>query len=361
VTISGSDTLPDMYIGRLPVNNTAETSAMVSKIISYETDPIQGDWNTRLTFVSDNADSGGNFPVSSDAIADHLLRPEFSVEKIYYGVTHTTPSGATAAIIGAINQGQLMVQYTGHGSTQVWAAEQLLHMNNIASLTNTGKYPFFVPMTCMEGYFLFPKAPGFNYPSLGESLVRASGKGAIASFSPTGFGLTNGHDVLAQGLYHAIFGDGTIQLGPATTFAKYYLTANSTGFLDLLDTFMLFGDPASRLKTNPTAVLLASFTGQAFPGMIQLDWETANEVGIVGFNLYRSDTIDGARDHLNTSLIPAIHYGQMLGDVYQYNDPVEPGEHFFYWLELVQIGGSDLTNPIEVPSGYWISLPMVRK
>lgn len=361
VTISGSDTLPDMYIGRLTANSAAEAAAMVDKIIAYETEPLQGDWNTRLTFVADNADAGGNFPASSDAIADHALRPEFSAEKIYYGVTHATISETRAAILAAVNQGRLIVHYNGHGSTQFWASEQLLHVNNIASLTNSGRYPLFLPMTCAEGYFIFPKAQGFNYPSLAESLVRANGKGAIASFSPTGFGLSNGHDVLAQGLYQAIFSNGTLQLGPATTFAKYYLNANSSGFRDLLDTYLLFGDPATRLKISPTAVLLTSFTGQALAGVTRLDWETANEVGVTGFNIYRAATLDGARQQLNASLIPTRHFGQMQGDDYAYFDPVGPGQRYFYWLELVQVGGSDLYGPVEVASGYWINLPLVRK
>ena len=81
VTVSGGDTLPDMYIGRLPVNSAAETTAMVTKIMAYEQDPLQGDWNTRLTFVADNADSGGNFPVLSDAIADHSCRLHFTLKR----------------------------------------------------------------------------------------------------------------------------------------------------------------------------------------------------------------------------------------------------------------------------------------
>ena len=81
---------------------------------------------------------------------------------------------AQAAIINAINQGRLMVSFVGHGSVSSWAAESLFSRNSIGSLTNTGKYPFFAPMTCSEGYFIIPIAQGFNYPSLAESLVRAS-------------------------------------------------------------------------------------------------------------------------------------------------------------------------------------------
>lgn len=100
-----------------------------------------------------------------------------------------------------------------------------------------------VPMTCYEGFF---HAPGMS--SLGESLVRAAGKGAIASWSPTGLGVAMGHDYLNSGLYQALFFDDVTQLGPATTQAKLYLYSRTAGYRELLDTYVLFGDPALRLN-----------------------------------------------------------------------------------------------------------------
>jgi hypothetical protein len=360
VTVSGSDILPDMFIGRLPVNSASETVAMVNKILAYEQNPSQGDWNTHLTFVADNPDSGGNFPVLSDAIADLYLPDTYIAEKIYYGIPpYTAVADARTAILNAINQGRLMVSYTGHASTQFWAGETLFSVNSISNLTNTGKYPFFVPMTCLEGYFIFPKASGWNYPSLAESVVRASDKGAIASWSPAGFGLSSGHDLLAQGIYHAFFSDNLIQFGPATNFAKYYLFANSSGYRDLIDTYMLFGDPATRLKTNPTGTTVAYFTGQAQANLVELQWETLNEIWMIGFNIYRSDTIDGNRHKLNADLILAQHPGQMQGDIYHYADPVGLEKNYYYWLELVQIGGTDLVGPVSMRTGFLVNLPLV--
>ena len=54
VTVSGSDRLPDLAIGRLPANTEASAMVMVNKIISYETAPPSGSWGQSLAFVSDN-------------------------------------------------------------------------------------------------------------------------------------------------------------------------------------------------------------------------------------------------------------------------------------------------------------------
>ena len=48
---------------------------------------------------------------------------------------------------------------------------------------------------------------------------------------------------------------------------------------------------------SPTAVTVSSFTASSSLGTAQLDWETASEIGLLGFNLYRAETLDG----VNTS------------------------------------------------------------
>ena len=121
----------------------------------------------------------------------------------------------------------------------------------------------------MDGYLVNPSLATQDNSSLGESLVASTSNGAIASWSPTGFGVASGHDFLNKGLFEALFSDDIIQLGPATTQAKLYLAANSTLHNDLLDTYILFGDPATQLNVPPAELSLSktvSPTGVLDPG-----------------------------------------------------------------------------------------------
>ncbi len=251
VTIVGNDPLPDMFLGRLPVKTGLETSNMVAKIIGYEQNPPVSGWISQTLFVADNADGDNDFADFSDAVADYYLPAPYTAQKVYYGVTHTSISAAHTAILAAINQGRLVVNYVGHAFLTTWADESLLTRNDIATLTNADRLAFISPMTCLDGYFIHPSRPGLNLSSLGESIVNAAGKGAIASFSPTGLGTSSGHDYLDRGLFEAIFLDDITQLGPATTQAKLFLYANTGGYRDLLETYLLLGDPATRLATLP--------------------------------------------------------------------------------------------------------------
>ncbi len=243
VTVSGPDILPDMHIGRLPVQTSAQAGMMVNKILNYEQNPPSSDWNKEVLFVADNADDAGDFAALSDDIADNYLPPSYTAQKVYYKITHSTVEEVRTAIINAINEGRLLTNYIGHAAVQYWAHEKLFRIEDIASLNNDGKLPMMLPMTCKDGYFHYP-----DYPCLGESIVQADNKGAIASWSPTGAGLAIGHHYLDQGFFTAVFSDTISEIGTATYLGKLNLYEKTTGYRDLIDTYVLFGDPFMKLN-----------------------------------------------------------------------------------------------------------------
>jgi hypothetical protein len=244
-SVSGDDILPDLYIGRFPVSTPAEAAVMVEKTINYSQQETLETWNTNLLFVADDPDSAGNFPGLSDEIIDAYIPESFSVEKIYYSFSpYTTATSVRTGIKNAINAGQVIVHYGGHGATPFWAAPALFRVEEVAQLTNQERLPFMLPMTCAEGYFIRPD----TISSLGESIVRKSGGGAIASWSPTGFGTTVGHQMLDESVFSEIFENNQRMLGYLTTQAKYDIYARTSSFSDLIETYTLFGDPALQLQ-----------------------------------------------------------------------------------------------------------------
>ena len=265
VCLSGGDDIwPDMHIGRLPANSSAEAQVMVNKILSYEQNPPSGDWNSKVLFVAeDQPDGAGNFWDLSDDIANNYLPSAYTADKVYYDshpgdpiLYHPDPprpqppyySGVDdvrAAAVAAMNEGCLLVNYVGHGAVTFWAEENLFGINDISSLTNGLRLPMMLPMTCQEGYFASPYPTA---PSLGESLVRADGKGAIASWSATGWGMALGHHYLDKGFFTAVFSDTISEIGTATYLGKLNLYDSTDGYRDLMDTYVLFGDPFMKLN-----------------------------------------------------------------------------------------------------------------
>ncbi len=116
-----------------------------------------------------------------------------------------------------------------------------------ALLDNGESAPVVLSMTCLDGYFVLPHPTGWGYEAIAEVMTRADGRGAVASWSPTGQGIVAGHDLLDSGFFEAVFLDGLRSLGAATTAGKLKLWA-SGGNLELLDTYLLFGDPAMEIN-----------------------------------------------------------------------------------------------------------------
>ncbi|MCB9102714.1 MAG: hypothetical protein H6633_00520 [Anaerolineales bacterium] len=249
VTVAGSDTLPDLLIGRLPVASAAEVTTIVNKIIQYETNPPAGLWPTNHIFVADNPDSAGDFQAAAD---DGLtgLPASFIPYRYYYTegssnqpYLYTNPEDLNADLVADFTYGASFISFYGHSSWEQWAVESFLALDNLAQLQNQNRLPIVSEMTCFTGFFHHPKEATFD-----ESLLRRSGGGAVAVWGSTGLGVGAGHDRLQAGFYQTISQDGGPDLGTAVLAGKLKLSA--LGYhQDLLDTFTLFGDPALRLSS----------------------------------------------------------------------------------------------------------------
>jgi len=246
VTVDGDDPLPDMLIGRLPADTPQDADAMVSKIIAYQTAPPQGDWQNRLFFVADNPDGAGNFyDLSNAAVA--AVPGSYQIQKMYMGRDQTDILQARQAVRDGVNQGDLIVNFVGHGAIPWWAAEILFSTDDVPNLYNGGKLPVFMEMTCYTGYFHAP-----SYDSLAETLVRRANGGAVADWAASGLGIAHGHDYLNRGFFDALFRDGRRRIGVDTLAGKLrlYQTPSAAPFYDLIDTYILFGDPALLINTQ---------------------------------------------------------------------------------------------------------------
>lgn len=257
VSLVGTDNLPDMMLGRLSVSSAAEATLLVNKIIAYEQSPYAGAWTQQYMAVADMPDAAGNFNQYSDALINCCVKPGYTVSKVYYGVTHATASDARNAIKAGINAGKLIVNYIGHAWYGGWGTDDLLTTGDVSTLTNGSKLPIVLGMDCRDGYFIYPNS---SMTSLAEKLTRASNGGAVATWSPTGDGITAAHDYLNRGFLLSIFDSELETVGSATQAGKLNLFSTGSD-LDLMDTFLLFGDPAMQVSILPDPPTLQSPTG----------------------------------------------------------------------------------------------------
>jgi hypothetical protein len=111
-----------------------------------------------------------------------------------------------------------------------------------------------------------------------------------------------------------------------------------------------------------TAVDLASFKAQAGPDSVTLEWATATEVDNEGFNVWRSEMIDGPYAKLNSSLIPAEGSFDTGASYTFTDDNVATGVTYYYKLEDIDVhGAATFHGPVAAtPTGIWrIYVPIV--
>jgi hypothetical protein len=74
----------------------------------------------------------------------------------------------------------------------------------------------------------------------------------------------------------------------------------------------------------------------ALPAEVEIQWETETEFDTAGFNIYRSDDLNGSFKQLNEKLIPGAEDAASGGDYSYVDTDVRKGKTYYYRLEDVE-------------------------
>jgi hypothetical protein len=228
-----NDGVGEMALGRLPVRTAMEADTIVSRIINY----APGNAVQKAVMVADRMDvnTSFNFEAASDELAT-LLPASVGVQKIYR--SDNASSLVHDEIVNGINQGPLVVNFMGHGSVEVWTGGSIFSTWDAANLNNGNRFPVFLIMTCLNGYYQNPFRE-----SLAESLVRSDAGGGIAVWTSSGMTGPAPQLALSRALFKQLFGSQPLRLGEAIRNAKI-----ENPNLDVRRTWVLFGDPTMRIR-----------------------------------------------------------------------------------------------------------------
>lgn len=268
-----SDKLPDLLFGRLPVKSAEQLTALVNKIIAYETQP-EGAWMNRVAFIADNTrhedgsyDNAGDF----DAFTRRGMAlqpvgaalPALFYEPLANGTQPQYESDALTArnkAIAQFNEGAAVVNFAGHGLPNQWAytapnaggVPYLLTSQDAAALNNGTRLPVALSMACLTGTFHQPDADGGN--NIDEQLVLAPNGGAIASWSSAGLSILYSSEFLQRGFYQALWQNpGALTIGALAQASLLDLFQSAPCCDEPLRTHVLLGDPLTplRIKSLP--------------------------------------------------------------------------------------------------------------
>jgi hypothetical protein len=314
-SISGADLL-DVGIGRLLISDLTMAQQQVDKIEHYlnngssiyagELVSTFGDWRNKYTLLAD--DEQGGYFVENDCEDQYeyttLNHPEMNCTKLYSDAFKQviTAGGERYPDVNEqfsrqVENGNLVLNYVGHGGEVGFAEEQILINSEITSWKNINKLNLFVSATCEFTKFDDPKRL-----SAGELVSMNPIGGAIAMMTTTRPIYISVNSIIGEKFFNNVF-KRDAENKPRRFGDIIKIVKNLSGSTQNKRCFMLIGDPALRIALPEMKVLIDSINGFS-PAIYQ---DTINALSKMRVKGHVESYTGGVLTSFNGELSPTIY------------------------------------------------------
>ena len=243
-----------LSVGRIPARTAQEADTVINKLITYQTKNIGGTWENKITWVADDGDYNLHLQ-DAESIINHLQSnaPQWDQNKIYldFFTPSTSSSGNTYplafnAIQQSIQEGTLLLNYTGHGNYLRLSEEAVISQTQFDLWKNAGKLPLMVTASCNFAPF---DQPGLQAIAWDALMKNSNGIIGLVAANRLVFAYSNKqiNDLFIQQLLVKNAGGNYNSIGEALQKAKIADWANGGDRVNDLK-FNLIGDPALKLN-----------------------------------------------------------------------------------------------------------------
>ena len=272
--ISGEDVKADVAIGRFNTQTVEDAEIIINKIKKYEADPERSLWKNTITLIADDNITSKGIETTphtkqSETLAETIIPDYFIENKIYLAAYPTVYTGAgrrkpevNRAIINAVNQGTLMLNYIGHGDPNRWAHENVFTTDASIPQLQNEKYFFLTAATCDYGKYDQVETQCATEIMM---LMEGGAIGAISAVRPVESG---DNAAMNKTFYTNLFNN------PANPYFcigdAYMLTKQAR--TDVNDEkFHLFGDPTLHLNVPTLPVSVDSVNSQSLTSTVNIN------------------------------------------------------------------------------------------
>lgn len=253
------DHIMQIGVGRLPVKNRQEAQLIVNKLIDYSTASSHSPWRKKVVFLADNGDNNIH-QQHADQLArdveDRLLASRLFVDE--YPLL-STPNGNRTPQVNRelrrrIEEGSLIINFTGHGDELGWTDEQVLTLGDILHFAGYANMPLLVTATCEFGRYDNPAVVS------GAELMLLSPRGAAIAAMTTTRPVFSSTNFTINSAFYKAFKQGHLRLGDLMKETKNNSLAGA-----LNRNFVLLGDPSMKLLFPEQKVAWISAPEQLIP------------------------------------------------------------------------------------------------
>ncbi|MCK5824529.1 MAG: type IX secretion system sortase PorU [Ichthyobacteriaceae bacterium] len=317
--ISGRSNVMDIAVGRIPVHKIEDAENVVAKIVGYNTVETFGAWRNNIQFVVDDATNYNNsFEVELFKGVERLavsLGNDFGIynqQKVYLDTYKPiinagliTYPKAHEDLMQNLQKGNLVTNYSGHGSEFTWTGNGLFNgVNDVEKLTNNKNLPLFVTITCSFSKY---DNPEIEY-SGGEKILNYANGGGIGLISTTREIQANAGSALHELMFKYLFSkERKYTIGEVLRYAKNNLLGENTR-----STVSLLGDPALMLAYPDEEVVMTKVNEKEVDGSEVI--ESLMHVSIEG-EVRKSGVINSSfNGEVNTVLFDKVDYRTSLNN-----------------------------------------------
>ncbi len=191
----GCDFMPDVLLGRIPVNTETEVTGVINKIIRYENLTGSEEWLSHAvllgadTFNSEEQSDWSGVPegeATSELIASESLT-DYNITRLYQTNTYPRDDALTPdTILAATEAGTKFLNYANHGNVTIWGwGGRQFSVDHVRSMTNFDRLPIVYSYACLTGAFDTenPESPAQGTPEcLAEAFINYADGGAIGFY-----------------------------------------------------------------------------------------------------------------------------------------------------------------------------------
>ncbi|MCD4652118.1 MAG: T9SS type A sorting domain-containing protein [Candidatus Cloacimonetes bacterium] len=386
--VEGTDSYPDIFIGRFSAESEADVITQVERTVHYERDINSGDWLHKATGIASSQgdglghDGGESDPVHMGYIRDDLLAYNYDeVDEIY------DPTATNAEVFTAINTGRSFVNYVGHGSLSRWVTTNFTNAD-VNLLINDYLLPFIVTVACNNGDF------NENQVCFAETWMRAQNDamnaptGSIAIYASS-ISQSWAPPMTAQDeIVDLIVNEDKLTVGGTCYNGSCeMIDDHGTGGISLFETWHIFGDASLLLRTDtpmpiisqhlpflPLGIYVMDVQTDAANALVSLNYNNeilasgyTNDNGFISLQLDSSLTPDSPTNLIltttaynRTTLIETLPIMIVQGPWVMVNDMTTDDQPVFgstlsFDLQLENVGAddsSDLTAVLTVDNPY---------
>jgi hypothetical protein len=256
--LDGSGYLPDMFYGRLSVENTTHITAVVDKILTYEQADMPSGWYKDDAFCAGNDNyttSEGTHDYCTSTFMDPNGYTTYKLYEVTYGAT-------TADVTNNVNAGRTLITMSGHGSDDGWHDGPQFVVSHINALTNGDRLTIATGHCCLANNF-----GSSTNPCGGEAWQRKANGGAVGYYGSCPSTYWGEDDWLQREWYEGIYADHMYEHGRFTLDGMYdgvYMSGSNRKQY-YYEGYHILGDPSLDLWTDEPGTMTVTHNPVVFP------------------------------------------------------------------------------------------------